>query len=413
MIIGFQFINSYFFQSSNLSSYATLKSGTALLNNTDLEQNKEYELESWDMIQTWDQGLVIIAWWDGSLTRVWENSQLEIRVNDIAKNKSHISIAFHLFSWKTWSNVVSYISDTSSFTQSFDDIEAGVRGTVFDVDLSNNFLRVTDHEVVLRDQAGKIVSVQEWDILSIESFNLISIQDFLEAFEDIDWTKLNENEDIIYLTTLRDALESEIGKRNPFLFILEYFSPKYRLLYELDTAEDYETVQAQLEKVKLKNYEKIYTAVLEKYQKYNFVSSSQFEFYKRKVFYKRALVYLAPNDNEKQELLRTSLYDLQHILEVWWETGMKETLEFIQENKEILPEIDLSFLEAWFELIPEGLREAFGDNLSEITELIPNFQETNFQDIGSAGKEVLENVDDGIKGFLDENVGGLIDSFKK
>ena len=153
-------------------------------------------------------------------------------------------------------------------------------------------------------------------MLNTDSFTLISLQDFLEAFEDIDWTTLNKNEDIRYLVTLKDALEKEIQGRNPFLFILEYFSPKYRLLYELDTAEDYETVQSQLEKIKLKHYEKVYTAVLEKYQKYNFVSSSQFEFYKRKIFYKRALVYLAPNDDEKEQLLRTSLYDLQNILEV-------------------------------------------------------------------------------------------------
>jgi len=45
---------------------------------------------------------------------------------------------------------------------------------------------------------------------------------------------------------LKEALESEIQKRNPFLFILEFFSPKYRLFYELDTAESFDTIQEQL-----------------------------------------------------------------------------------------------------------------------------------------------------------------------
>jgi len=110
--------------------------------------------------------------------------------------------------------------------------------------------------------------------------------------------------------------------------------------------------------------------------------------------------------------LRTSLYDLRDTLESWWDVGLKETLEFITENKDILPDIDLDFLQKSFDIIPDGLQESFWENFETIKNLIPDLSETNFENIGSSWKEILENVDGEIKNFLDNNVGGLIENFK-
>ena len=54
---------------------------------------------------------------------------------------------------------MSFLTSDSSFSQSFEGIEAGVRGTIFDVDLENRFIRVTDHQVELKDRFGNIVTL--------------------------------------------------------------------------------------------------------------------------------------------------------------------------------------------------------------------------------------------------------------
>lgn len=412
-LIGFQVFKTYSYLRVDTNSYVELLKWSWDVNNTSLSLKKPIILESGDRIKTYADSLAVITWWDGSLTRVWEDSELEIRKNTVSKDRSLINISFYLNSGKTWSRIISFIWEDSSFTQSFDDIEAWVRGTVFDVDLSEEFLRVSDHEVQLSNQNGDTITLSEWEILSISSLTLVDISEFISNLEDTAWTEINKNFDTQYIEELTKKLQESLEIQNPFLFILEYFSPKYRLIYELDTADDFKRVQKQLDNISEKKYQEIYDSIFVRYQKMNFVEANQFEFYKRKVFYKKALVFLSDSDEGKEQLLRSSAYDLQDILETPDMPGLWETLDFLSENKDLLEGLDLSFLKSWFDIIPDWLKESFSDNLSDLKNLIPDLWDVNIDTMSESATDALNSIDTGIKDFLDSNAGWLIDKFKK
>lgn len=409
VIIAFQIFRAYSYNAVNTNSYATLIKGSATLNSEILTQWKDTDVATWDELVTLSGSLVVIHWWDGSLTRVGESSEILIEREKISKNRNLIDISFRLVSGKTWSQVVSFINEDSSFIQSFDDIEAWVRGTVFDVDLTNNFIRVSDHEVELTNTPWDTIRLAEWEVLNTKSLTLIEISEFLQNIEDAAWTELNNQFDIEYIEELSVRLRETIWFQNPFLFILEYFSPKYRLLYELDTADDFESVQKQLDALSVKKYEKVYDTVFARYQNFNFVSADSYEFYKRKVFYKKALVFLAESREQKEQFLRSSAYDLKDILATGEDAWLWETLAFLSDNKDILENLDLSFLKSNFDFIPDGLKDKFSENFNEIRNTVPSLWDINLDSVG----DTLNTIDTGIKDFLDDNVGGIIDRFKK
>jgi hypothetical protein len=47
----------------------------------------------------------------------------------------------------------------------------------------------------------------------------------------------------------------------------------------------------------------------------NFVESSDYESYKRKLFYKKALLLLSDNEIDNERLLQSTIYDLEDIVE--------------------------------------------------------------------------------------------------
>jgi tRNA A37 threonylcarbamoyladenosine biosynthesis protein TsaE len=66
------------------------------------------------------ESLALIEWGDGSMTRLAGNTRISITRNDVSPDQTLIDISFELFSGKTWSQVVSFISEDSSFTQQFE-----------------------------------------------------------------------------------------------------------------------------------------------------------------------------------------------------------------------------------------------------------------------------------------------------
>jgi len=145
-----------------------------------------------------------------------------------------------------------------------------VRGTVFDVDLTNDFIHVSDHQVTLTTPDGEIV-ITEGNVLELSDFSFVDITNFITSMEDATWKKLNEEFDQQYFTELKKELSLSLESKNPFLFILEWVSPKYRILYALDTSEKYEDVEKLITKLSESKKQKVYDAVLSKYQKMNFV----------------------------------------------------------------------------------------------------------------------------------------------
>ena len=122
-----------------------------------LDKNK-VKLNIWDIIITkWIDSISVIKWWDWSITRMWWNTKIIIKNLDIEKDLSKIQIQFDLLSWKSHTNVISYLGEKSYFKQNFEDTEATVRGTTFDVDLTKKFVYVQNHEVILKKWDKKLL----------------------------------------------------------------------------------------------------------------------------------------------------------------------------------------------------------------------------------------------------------------
>lgn len=77
-------------------------------------------LTSGDSIRTiGKESLAVIEWGDGSITRLGGNTKISVGNNEVSRDYTKIDISFDLIAGKTWSNVVSFISGDSAFTQTF------------------------------------------------------------------------------------------------------------------------------------------------------------------------------------------------------------------------------------------------------------------------------------------------------
>lgn len=180
------------------------------------ETSSKEILKAWDIVSTiWAWSLGIIEWWDNSITRIWWNSKLEIKEADIKTDLSSIKINFKLIEWKSWSNVVSMFDSNSYFNEEFQDVIAGVRWTVFEVNLDNNYVYVKDHQV----EINNIKTNESQTLNAGEYFSL----DILKIIKDLDskardalWQNLNENIDRDYIISMtNDTLKQISSNRFP------------------------------------------------------------------------------------------------------------------------------------------------------------------------------------------------------
>ncbi len=86
-------------------------------------------------------------------------------------------------------------------------MEAGVRGTIFDVDLDADYLNVSSHLVTLTDTSGNEILVEEGKPIRLSTLSLIELQEFLKNIQDTAWIELNETYDRAYFETLKASLK--------------------------------------------------------------------------------------------------------------------------------------------------------------------------------------------------------------
>lgn len=409
LIVCFQVFIAYSHSNVDTNSYVKLVKWNGTLNEIRLINGQSNILKSGDKVRViWESSLAVIEWWDGSLTRLWGNTKISIEENAVSRDYTNINISFDLIAGKTWSNVVSFIGSDSSFTQTFNGLEAWVRGTIFDVDLEKDFLHVSDHLVALTDDSGKNILLNEGEAINLETLSRIDISEFIANIEDAAWSQLNKEFDEEYFLDLKQKLEQATLWSNSFLFLLDFISPKYRILNSLDNSDSYEDIAVLIEKLDVQEKQKVYKAVLSKYQWINFVSANDFAAYKKKIFYKKALIALGDNQWDTQRLVQSSAFDIQDIIWSGDTQWLKETFGLLNENKDILQDVDVSFLSGWLEYIPEGLREEFIQSFGDISSIF-NFDTSTVKNINTDSIwDVLDNADGAIQDFLDKNVGGLL-----
>jgi len=404
-IIASQAYIAYSHWKNDTNSYLRLVKWEASLNDALVEMEKKYILRSWDKVHTRDESLAVIEWWDGSLSRLWWNTVITIEQNQVSQDYTDIQISFDLIAGRTWSQVVSFFDEGSSFTQTFNGIEAWVRWTVFDVDLENNFLRSSDHAVTITKEDGSTLRLEEGEILDIQKFSLVELSYFIKNMEDRAWKELNKSLDNEYIKVLKSRLEEEFSTNPLFLFILDFISPKYRIIQSLNNSDDFEKTKKLIEKVKTSKKQSVYNALLSEYQSLNFVSAWDYSFYKKKLNYKRALILLSNNDVSTQRLIETSTFDLKDATKGKITDGIAETLDFINANAESIPNIDSYLEKINFDYLPSGLLLQFQESFSSIPS-ISSFQNMDINNIGNA----LWDLDSSMQWFLDDTIWWFIEN---
>ena len=411
IIVVSQVFVAYSQSNRDTNSYLSLIIGNWTLNDTRLLPNDRKILTSGDKVRViWESSIAVIQWWDGSMTRLWWNTTITIEQNEISRDYTNINISFELIAWKTWSNIVSFIWSDSSFTQTFDGIEAWVRWTVFDVDLEKQFIHTTDHSVLITTPLWETFLLPEWKVLNLESFSFIELSEYIKEFQDSAWIELNNSLDKEYLNTLKLDLESSLHSSNPFLFLLRFISPKYATFYVLDTYEDQRDIELYIAGLSDSKKQKIYSDVLSEYQEMNFVSAND-EAYAKKMRYKEALVLLDVNDENTQRLVASSAYDLQDMLDSRNTAKIWNTLSFIEDNINQLDAQNLDIVKNWLDYIPEDLQNEFSESFNSLWDIL-NIDFSQIKNVNSNTLwDVLDSTDAAIQNFLDDNVWWLIEQF--
>lgn len=413
LILFSQIYRVYSSGNVDTNSYVELVKGKAMLNDTFIQLSEKYKVLPGDSIRTvGKESLAVVEWWDGSLTRLWGETKITIWNNEVSRDYSQIHISFDLIAGKTWSNIVSFLGKDSSFTQTFGGVEAGVRGTVFEVDLENEVLNVTSHVVQLTDTAGKSYTIGENQPFSLTSFSFLELSQYISQMRDTAWVELNKKYDNDYILQLKTEFLSQTQTTNPFLFIMEIFSPKYRFLYELDNFQDGEKLQELFYALNAEQKQSVSWAIETAYQKIHFVGPEDTELYEKKLVLKSLLIEVSDLP-EKENLLQYSLYDLQESMSLESATSFTSTLNLLWEHTDIVKTLDTSFLTQWLNLIPDDLENSFRKEFERIGDFfeggIPDATNFNPQD----GKELIDTtkakIQDG-KEKIEENINSGLDT---
>ena len=349
---------------NDTNSYVVLLKWTWFINDIDLDIDNRNKLEVWDIIKTnWSWSLAIIEWWDWSITRLWWDTVIEINEIDIEKDLTKINIIFQLVSWKTWSNVVSFLWEDSYFKEYFNDIEAGVRWTVFSVDLEKDYIYSVDHDVKLKTKDNKEFIVWSWEAFSIKTFSLLDIKVFFSKIADKWWQDLNQKLDISFLKWLNDDLKFQLEKNNPISFLLSIFSKKYKVLYNVKKYENIYKVRDLINELSIEDKNFVYNKVLSDYQKLNFVENNDKHFFPKKIFLKRVLLYLAKKKDEEL-LVNSTFNDFKNIIASWDSLWLNDVMNTLDEYKDTFDALDLN-LSKYFDSIkiPDSLKDSLEENL--------------------------------------------------
>ncbi len=113
-----------------------------------------------DQIKTLRQSTATVFWNDGSVTRLAENTVIDVTELSYDRKASVSKVEFSLSQGKTWSRIYRYLSGDSHFRQRFDDGTklAAVRGTAFEINADQGYLRTRSHAVDVTDASGKLLA---------------------------------------------------------------------------------------------------------------------------------------------------------------------------------------------------------------------------------------------------------------
>lgn len=384
LIVFWIFLKSYIEKNKKLDSYVYTVEWITKINEKLIKDNLRLKLSIWDRLRTiWKNSIAVIEWWDWSVTRLWWDTFIEINELNINWDLSAINIKFELFSWKTWSNIVSVLSDGSNFTEKFWIVEAAVRWTIFDVDYDSKYLSVKDDRVSLDTWSWDLLIVKEGTIVDLKNFSFISLEDFKKIINDIDWEKWNQYNTIAdneLFQVMKENLNENIGNLKELL----------------NLNIDLETIYKDEKKRK-----EIYNKLFEQYQKINFLKPNNWELYKYKLEIKEKLLQVSDWKN-KDILINSILYDFADILESQNFENLDLLLSIMDKHKKVLfNKVIDNYIN--IQEIPEKIKEKLINDFSDLNDFIKSWL-NKIKDINlwiDDLKKLERNADSKVKEVLD------------
>nr|MDD3720254.1 FecR domain-containing protein [Candidatus Gracilibacteria bacterium] len=405
LIIGME---SYsFYNKNDTNSYVSLVNGTGYINNNLLVLNKNKIVKEGDVIKTVGvDSIAIIEWGDKSITRLGGDSEIKVNENYVSTDLTKLRISFNLTNGKTWTKLISLFGKDSYFKQYIDNVEAGVRGTVFEVNKEKDYVYVQDHEIsLINNKTGKEVILSKDQPLSLSTFNLIDLQKFLNSLKDKAWEDLNMQLDNELILKLKASIES-LNNNNPINSILGLFSNKYDILNSINSGGDINTIKDKLSKLNETDKRKVFDNLYGIYQQINFLSPQDKD-YNKKLYYKEILLQTSYDNKNTEGLVKNTLFDINDMISSNNLSNLNESIKVLIDNKNIVKNLNLDFNNyVNLSLVPDGLKDSLINGLAPLKDIF----NINL-DIDSI-KSLEESARGKINDFLDENVGGLIDSLK-
>lgn len=201
-----------------ITPYLSVELGNATITrgNTaiDLDTPESYDIKEGDIIITRAASLATIAWPDHSVTRLGANSRLTIERMRVADDYSQIELVAVLESGKVWSNIVRtlYPNSRVEFRIPKTGTVVGVRGTVFEINMDDNYIHSVEHNVMLQ---GKMWQAPV-TLMPGEAVRLDDIKKKILVGLDTAWVSMNQLKDATYMTVrdseLRWVYDLLIGK---------------------------------------------------------------------------------------------------------------------------------------------------------------------------------------------------------
>ncbi|MDP2103851.1 MAG: FecR domain-containing protein, partial [Candidatus Gracilibacteria bacterium] len=310
-----------------------------------------------DKIRTLADSQATVFWPDGSVTRLGEKSSIKINEMKAKSISENIQIDFSLEQGKSWSNVIRYLYDTSYFHERFNNETAlaTVRGTVFEINLDNQYVHTVDHSISVEDlkNKGKSVLVTAGGVLDTRSMQILLRKKLDEA-----WNTLNKSEDIMYMNERMEMVKKQLGG------------------YLSGDQKTWDTLQKTIESDK--DTEKTKATLMNMYQEINGLQNTP-EVLSTKMRL-RDLIIQSSDEGEKQQFLsdfaRFTLYDS-------WKAPPTQT-GTVQELKKKMDEYIKQGADG---TMINRLRDAAGqEGVQKLNESLENIKQ---QTIETLGKENL------------------------
>lgn len=387
---------------TEFSPHVLCTSGTTIVKRSDksvvLSAEKTADIFQGDQIRTRGGSAATVFWTDGSVTRLAENTT--VNVSELLNNKDTAStkVDFSLVEGKTWSRVYRYLSDDSYFHQRFDEGRklAAVRGTAFEINADKGYLRTASHAVDVTDPAGKLLAtVPEGAVVRVRD-----LQSLINSALDKAWEDFNKTEDAKLAIEMAKQAQAEMSNRMAAIKDLPVTVAFSGGNLSVALAPEYAE--------KAKNGQVAYEELLKVYEASAALSENPGNVQSKEAL--RDAILAAAPESEKSKL--ATLFARHEIYDSWMSLSSEEQLlrtrqklsEYIRAgaDKEALKGLESSLPSEKIELFNSTMDALKKKGLKELSD--PNL-------FMSDTKSLFDNATNGVKSVLDD-VQKLVPSIK-